>query len=112
MSCVRPRACRSASSCGQDRSRADRAAILGQMTSAKRPSRANASAQPSVPKPAQRRAPARTAAAAADQKHPSPHDELYALILRYLRRFPNRAVDLTPLADELGMPAAALQVEV
>src|SRR6185312_7811186 len=44
--------------------------------------------------------------------HPLPHDELFARILRYLRRFPNRSNDLTPLADELGMPPAALQVEV
>jgi hypothetical protein len=82
------------------------------MTSAKRPPRASASAKPSAPKSASRRAPARSAAAAADPNHPLPHDELYARILRFLRRFPNRAVDLTPLADELGMPAAALQVEV
>jgi len=32
--------------------------------------------------------------------------------LRYVRRYPNRAVDLTPLADELGMSPFALQVEV
>ena len=50
--------------------------------------------------------------AAADPSHPLPHDELYARILRYVRRFPNRAVDLTPLAAELGMPPFALQVEV
>ena len=47
---------------------------------------------------------------AADANHPLPHDELYARILRYVRRFPNRAVDLTPLADELGMAPFALQV--
>jgi hypothetical protein len=76
------------------------------MTTAKRPARASASA----PKASTRRAPARKTAA--DPNHPLPHDELYARILRFLRRFPNRAVDLTPLADELGMPATALQIEV
>jgi hypothetical protein len=73
------------------------------MTTAKRPARATPSAS---------KAPTRTRKAAVDPNHPLPHDELYARILRYLRRFPNRAVDVTPLADELGMPASALQVEV
>ena len=58
-----------------------------------------------------------TAAAAAakpapDPKHPLPHDELYARILRALRRAPNRVVELTPLAEELGMEPQALQVEL
>jgi hypothetical protein len=82
------------------------------MTTAKRPARASA-AKTSAPKASTRRAaPRRKAAASADPAHPVPHDELYARILRYLRRFPNRAVDVTPLATELGMPASALQVEV
>jgi hypothetical protein len=59
----------------------------------------------------------RTRAAAAakpapDPKHPLPHDELYARILRALRRAPNRVVELTPLAEELGMDPQALQVEL
>ena len=79
------------------------------MTAAKRPPRASASA----PKPPTRRAgAAKPVAAAVDPNHPLPHDELYARILRYLRRFPNRANDLTPLADELGISPSALQVEV
>jgi len=55
-----------------------------------------------------------TAAAkpAPDPKHPLPHDELYARILRALRRAPNRVVELTPLAEELGMEPQALQVEL
>jgi hypothetical protein len=81
------------------------------MTTTKRPVRASASAKP-APKASTRRAPAARVAAPVDPNHPLPHDELYARILRYLRRFPNRAVDLTPLAEELGMPAGALQVEV
>lgn len=44
--------------------------------------------------------------------HPLPHDELYARILRSLRRSPNEVVELTPLADELGMQPHALQLEV
>jgi hypothetical protein len=76
------------------------------MTTAKRPPRASAS----VPRSTTRRAAAPEPAA--DPNHPLPHDELYARILRHLRRFPNRAVDLTPLADELGIPAPTLQVEV
>lgn len=49
---------------------------------------------------------------APDPKHPLPHDELYARILRALRRAPNRVVELTPLAEELGMEPQALQVEL
>jgi hypothetical protein len=79
------------------------------MTTAKRPARASASAKPSASRASTRRAAPK---AVADPNHPLPHDELYAAILRQLRRFPNRAVDLTPLADELGMSPAALQVEV
>jgi hypothetical protein len=77
------------------------------MTAAKRPARATPSARGSRA----RRAPA-DQAVAVDANHPLPHDELYARIMRFVRRFPNRAVDLTPLADELGMPPFALQVEV
>jgi hypothetical protein len=55
-----------------------------------------------------------TAAAkpAPDPKHPLPHDELYARILRALRRAPNSVVELTSLAQELGMEPQALQVEL
>ena len=48
----------------------------------------------------------------ADPAHPVPHDELYAKILRFLRRYPNRVVELTPLAEELQVPPAAVQVEL
>jgi hypothetical protein len=44
--------------------------------------------------------------------HPLAHDELYGKILRYLRRYPNRAVDLTPLAGELGIDPHLVQLEV
>ena len=61
------------------------------------------------------RVPRRTAASvkpASDPKHPVPHDELYARILRALRRAPNRVVELMPLIDELKMEPQALQVEL
>jgi hypothetical protein len=48
----------------------------------------------------------------ADPAHPLPHDELYARILRALRRSPNEVVELTPLAEEVGMQPHALQLEV
>ena len=48
----------------------------------------------------------------ADPSHPLPHDELYARILRVLRRSPNGVVELTPLADELKMPPEAVQLEL
>jgi hypothetical protein len=49
---------------------------------------------------------------AADSSHPLPHDELYARILRVLRRAPNGVVELTPLAEELKMPPEAVQIEL
>jgi hypothetical protein len=61
-------------------------------------------------KPAKR--PAKKPSAAADPAHPVAHDELYARILRFLRQAPNRVLELTPLAEELGMEPHALQVEV
>ena len=64
------------------------------MTVAKRPAR------PRAKKPA------------VDPAHPVPHDELYARILRFLRWYPNRVVELTPLAEELQMPPAVVQVEL
>jgi hypothetical protein len=59
-----------------------------------------------VAKPAVRRKPP------ADPAHPLPHDELYAAILRSLRRSPNQVVELTPLANELGMEPHSLQLEL
>lgn len=38
--------------------------------------------------------------------------QLDAAILRFLRRFPNRTVDLAPLADELGIDPYRLQLAV
>lgn len=66
-----------------------------------------------VAKPVRKRAPrARTPKPVVDPAHPLSHDELYARILRFLRRFPNSVVELTPLAEELQMPPEAVQVEL
>ncbi len=37
-------------------------------------------------------------------------EQLDAVILRHLRRYPNRFVDLTPLADELAVEPARIQL--
>jgi hypothetical protein len=76
------------------------------MTVAKRPTRARTT----TTKRTTRKPPARKPTA--DPAHPVPHDELYARILRTLRRSPNQVVELTPLAEELQMAPAAVQVEL
>ncbi|MEO6578090.1 MAG: hypothetical protein ABIO99_04240 [Candidatus Limnocylindria bacterium] len=38
--------------------------------------------------------------------------QLDAVILRFLRQFPNRTVELNPLAEELGVDAARMQLAV
>jgi hypothetical protein len=43
---------------------------------------------------------------------PPSGDELEAAILRYLRRSPNSAVDLAPLAEELGVDPFTMQLAV
>ncbi len=72
---------------------------------------AKPAATPAARAPGVRRTTAATKPAP-DPKHPLPHDELYARILRALRRAPNQVVELTPLAMELGMDPQALQVEL
>jgi hypothetical protein len=54
----------------------------------------------------------RTRKPATDPAHPVPHDKLYAQILRFLRRSPNKVVELMPLAEELKMAPALVQVEL
>lgn len=39
-------------------------------------------------------------------------EQLHAVILRHLRRYPNRYVDLQPLADELGVEPERIQLEL
>jgi hypothetical protein len=45
-------------------------------------------------------------------EHSLPHDQLDAAVLRFLRRFPNRTVDLAPLAEELGVDPGEVQLTV
>ena len=59
-----------------------------------------------TPSPDDVRAVAEPAAAAPSRSK----DDLVAAILRYLRRWPNQTVDLAPLAEELGVPAAEMQL--
>ncbi|MGF7473633.1 hypothetical protein WFJ45_23005, partial [Salmonella enterica subsp. enterica serovar Minnesota] len=39
-------------------------------------------------------------------------DQLTAAVLRFLRRYPNRTVELSPLAEELAVDATRLQLLV
>ena len=59
---------------------------------------------------------ARTAAASATvpatTEAPISDDQLTAAVLRLLRRYPNRTVELSPLAEELAVDAARLQLLV
>lgn len=43
---------------------------------------------------------------------PIAEDQLTAAVLRFLRRFPNQTVELSPLADELKVDAYRLQLLV
>jgi hypothetical protein len=87
------------------------------MTAAKRPAKpaaksaTKAATKAAAQKPAARK-PAARKKALVDPAHPLPHDELYARILRFLRRLPNQVVELAPLAEELGMEPHAVQIEV
>ena len=63
-----------------------------------------------VPKTAAKKAAPKKSAA---KKAGPPHgEELDAAILRYLRRFPNRVVDLAPLAAELSIDPFSMQLAV
>ena len=63
-------------------------------------------------RPVAKRPAAKRKAVAVDPAHPMSHDELYARILRYLRRSPNAVVELSPLAEEMKMPSEAVQLEL
>ena len=63
-----------------------------------------------VPKTAAKKAAPKQSAA---KKAGPPHgEELDAAILRYLRRFPNRVVDLAPLAAEVSIDPFSMQLAV
>lgn len=74
-------------------------------------------------RPAEKGDPNATVVPAAEEAHetatvppaseaPIDGSQLDAAILRFLRRFPNRTVDLAPLADELGVDPYRIQLAV
>ena len=66
-----------------------------------------------APKPSSRATPRRSPRKAASRKSvPPTGDELDAAILRFLRATPNRAVDLAPLAGDLGVDPVTMQLAV
>lgn len=76
------------------------------MTVAKR--RARSDSKPAASRATRKPKPS----SATDPAHPLGHDELYARILRVLRRTPNSVVELTPLAEELGIEPHLVQIEL
>ena len=58
------------------------------------------------------RAAADSATVPAATEAPISDDQLTAAILRFLRRYPNRTVELSPLAEELAIDASRLQLHV
>ncbi|MCA1572579.1 MAG: hypothetical protein LC798_20225 [Chloroflexi bacterium] len=66
------------------------------------------------PRPVQPADPDSTVQPAATDVTAAPLDvaQLDAAILRFVRRFPNQTVDLAPLAEELGMEPARVQLAV
>jgi len=68
---------------------------------------------PQSTEPAERRAVAGSGAPGGDKASSSINiRDLDAAILRFLRRSPNQAVDLTPLAEEIGVLPFTMQVAV
>jgi hypothetical protein len=57
-----------------------------------------------------RRAAAASAAVPAATEAPVSDDQLTTAVLRFLRRFPNRTVELSPLAEELAVDPYRLQL--
>ena len=77
--------------------RAKKPAQVGDPSSTVKPSAADAAALATVP---------------AASEAPIDGAQLDAAILRFLRRFPNETVDLTPLAEELGVDPYRMQLAV
>jgi hypothetical protein len=66
-----------------------------------------------TPKPSSRATSRRSPSKGASRKSgPPAGEELDAAILRFLRATPNRAVDLAPLAADLGVDPVAMQLAV
>ena len=59
-----------------------------------------------------RKAAAKTATVPAATEAPIDNTQLDAVILRFLRRYPNQTVDLTPLAEELKVDPYRMQLAV
>jgi hypothetical protein len=59
-----------------------------------------------------RRAAAASASVPAATEAPVSDDQLTAAVLRFLRRYPNRTVELSPLTEELAVDATRLQLLV
>ncbi len=77
--------------------RAKKPAEVGDPGSTVKPSAADAAAVATVP---------------AASEAPIDGDQLDAAIIRFVRRFPNETVDLTPLAEELGVDPYRMQLAV
>ena len=87
------------------------------MTTAKKPPEDSSNFTPRVssraaPARTPRNAPPRTGAAAKAKAAPPSGEKLDAAILRFLRAKPNQALDLTPLAKDLGVEPVAMQLAV
>jgi hypothetical protein len=74
--------------------------------------RADDLADPTSTVTPRRRAAAASATVPAATDAPVSDEQLTAAVLRFLRRYPNRTVELSPLADELAVDATRLQLLV
>jgi hypothetical protein len=72
--------------------------------------RADDLADPSTTITPRRRTAAASATVPAATEAPVSDDQLTAAVLRFLRRFPNRTVELSPLASELAVDPTRLQL--
>lgn len=79
------------------------------MTTAKKPIEDSSNIAPRV---SSRSTPHRSPRNETAKAGPPRGEELDAAVLRFLRAKPNQAVDLTPLADELGVDPIAMQLAV
>jgi hypothetical protein len=78
----------------------------------KRAARPAKPADPATTVRPRRKAAAKTATVPAATEAPIDNAQLDAAILRFLRRYPNQTVDLTPLAEELKLDPYRLQLAV
>jgi hypothetical protein len=69
-------------------------------------------ADPATTVQPRRKAAAKSATVPAATEAPIDNTQLDAVILRFLRRYPNQTVDLTPLAEELKLDPYRMQLAV